>query len=146
MATDVTASGPLFDGRAEAALLRGIEAARQHVADVGVQMTRSAFAGSIRDDHGRFLASIGTASHSAAYETRGDSKTYTLPVVVDSSSDTLVTTDLATYGPWLSGTGSRNETTRFKGYNGFRRAGQELDHVAAEVADVAIAPYVREMS
>lgn len=26
------------------------------------------------------------------------------------------------YGPWLEGTGSRNRTTRFKGYASFRRA------------------------
>ncbi|MCP4960923.1 MAG: hypothetical protein GY925_16860 [Actinomycetia bacterium] len=31
------------------------------------------------------------------------------------------------YGGWLAGTGSRNRTTRFKGYSHWRRAVQHLD-------------------
>ena len=31
------------------------------------------------------------------------------------------------YGPWLEGVGSRNNTTRFKGYRAFRRAAQALE-------------------
>jgi hypothetical protein len=31
------------------------------------------------------------------------------------------------YGPWLEGVGSRNNTTRFKGYHAFRKAAQDLD-------------------
>ena len=30
------------------------------------------------------------------------------------------------YGPWLEGVGSRNNTTRFKGYHAFRNAAAEL--------------------
>lgn len=104
------------------------------------------FAGQIRQNHGRFLASITTTDRSRDYTTRSRRHTYTLPVVVDSSAETVVTTDLATYGPWLEGTGSRNETTRFKGYHGFRRAGQELDRIAGRTADEAISAHVRGMS
>lgn len=31
------------------------------------------------------------------------------------------------YGPWLEGTGSRNQSTRFKGYASFRKTAQWLD-------------------
>lgn len=31
------------------------------------------------------------------------------------------------YGPWLEGVGSRNETTRFKGYHAFRKAAAALE-------------------
>src|SRR5688500_15489716 len=31
------------------------------------------------------------------------------------------------YGPWLEGIGSRNNTTRFKGYHAFRKAADALD-------------------
>jgi hypothetical protein len=31
-----------------------------------------------------------------------------------------------TYGPWLEGVSSRNQSTRFKGYHAFREASQEL--------------------
>lgn len=46
------------------------------------------------------------------------------------------------YGPWLEGTGSRNATTRFKGYASFRRAAQELegqvDGILVPVVDRAV--------
>jgi len=36
------------------------------------------------------------------------------------------------YGPWLQGVGSRNNTTRFKGYHAFRKAANALDrHIEA---------------
>lgn len=31
------------------------------------------------------------------------------------------------YGPWLEGVGSRNRTTRFKGYHAFRKAASALE-------------------
>lgn len=38
------------------------------------------------------------------------------------------------YGPWLEGVGSRNQTTRFKGYAAFRRAQQRIvDGLAAKI-------------
>lgn len=42
------------------------------------------------------------------------------------------------YGPWLEGTGSRNRTTRFKGYASFRRALQSIERRV----DVITAPIV----
>lgn len=51
------------------------------------------------------------------------------------------------YGPWLEGTSSRNHSTRFKGYQSFRRATDEvrqrhLPRIAAQVA----ADFARRMS
>lgn len=42
------------------------------------------------------------------------------------------------YGPWLEGTGSRNRTTRFKGYASFRRATQTTKAKANALAEHAI--------
>lgn len=43
------------------------------------------------------------------------------------------------YGPWLEGTGSRNRTTRFKGYHLWRlatqRTEQEAPHLLRDVVD-----------
>lgn len=144
MAGDVKVSGPLFDGQAEAAIRRGIEAARQQVAEEGAKLARSAFAGSIRVEHGRFLGSIVTTDRSRSYTTASGRHSYSMDVTVDSSTQVALTTDLASYGPWLEGTGSRNQTTRFKGYHGFRRAAQQLDGIAGDVAGRALAPYIRE--
>jgi hypothetical protein len=70
-----------------------------------------------------------------------------MPIIVaDPAVDTIVTNEIATYGPWLEGTGSRNLTTRFKGYNGMRRAALALNAAARMYAEDAIHPYVREMN
>lgn len=142
----MTKRGPLFDGRAEAELRRGIEVARSRIAADGQRRVHDLFAGSIRVDHGRFLASITTTDRSRAYTTRSGRHSYTMPVTLDRSSETAVTTDLASYGPWLEGVGSRNDSTRFKGYHGFRRAGQELSMTAKVTAERALAPHVEEMN
>jgi hypothetical protein len=39
------------------------------------------------------------------------------------------------YGPWLEGVGSRNQTTRFKGYHAFRKAAQALDRHIDDIGD-----------
>lgn len=51
------------------------------------------------------------------------------------------------YGPWLEGTGSRNRTTRFKGYRTFRIITQELNGgVAQKIADRIVKRYVDRMN
>lgn len=49
------------------------------------------------------------------------------------------------YGPWLEGTGSRNRTTRFKGYATYRRTTQELNRRAQTIADYTAREYVAGM-
>lgn len=139
--TDVTISGPIFDGRAEIAIRQGAEAARKAVAAEGERLARAAFSAMIRVNHGRFLNSVTTTDRTRTFTTDG----YSMTVVADLDED-IVTTDLASYGPWLEGTGSRNETTRFRGYHGFRMAAQELDGRAQEIADSAIRPYAERMN
>lgn len=146
MASDVFVSGPLFDGQAEAALRRGIEVARDHVAAVGAAYVHAAFAPQIHVNTGRFQSSVTVVKNTRTFSTRGGTKVYTMPVTLDRATETVVTTELATYGPWLEGTGSRNQTTRFKGYHGYRKAAQELDRVAGDLASKAIDQHVREMS
>lgn len=145
--SDVSVSGPLFDGRAEAAAEQAAHAIRHDLADEGERMVREAFASSIRDDHGVFLASITTIDSSRTFTTASGHKSYSLPAEVpDPATEVAVTTELATYGPWLEGVGSRNATTRFKGYHGFRRAAQELDGRAGATAEETLRPYVEEMN
>lgn len=138
---DVKTSGPMFDGRAEEALHRGITDTRHRIANKGAILAASALNASIRHHgSGRAERSVTTTDKSKVYETGK----YSLPVVVG-LEETVVTTDLATYGPWLEGTGSRNLTTRFKGHHAFRIAGQELKILAGGIADIAMRTYVDEM-
>lgn len=45
------------------------------------------------------------------------------------------------YGPWLEGTGSRNRTTKFKGYRAVRQTTQELQRKAVTI----VQPYVEQL-
>jgi len=49
---------------------------------------------------------------------------------VEGNLHALITDGGCVYGPWLEGVGSRNATTRFKGYSSFRRTAQYLvEHI-----------------
>ena len=50
------------------------------------------------------------------------------------------------YGPWLEGTGSRNRTTRFKGYATFRRTGQQLDSEVGRIAEEKMPKLIEELT
>lgn len=53
--------------------------------------------------------------------------------------------DKTVYGWWLEGVGSRNRTTRFKGYFTYRRITQELRAKAQTIADGVIRRYMDRM-
>lgn len=140
-------SGPLFDGRADLAAKEGTDAIRAKLVSDARSAVAAVFIGRIRNSTGRFLASITDTSVSRTYTVRSGSKSYSMPVVVtDPAAETLVTTELASYGPWLEGTGSRNESTRFKGYQGFRLASQQVDRTAQATADVMFKPFAERMN
>lgn len=45
------------------------------------------------------------------------------------------------YGPWLEGTSSRNQSTRFKGYSTFRRTKALVDRKAPQIAAELLTRY-----
>lgn len=57
-------------------------------------------------------------------------------------SDQIVHDRGIIYGPWLEGVGSRNATTRFKGYHHWRLATQQLeaqaDQLLVPLVDIAV--------
>jgi len=50
------------------------------------------------------------------------------------------------YGPWLEGVGSRNRTTRFKGYFSFRRARQAVQERVPATVDRVLRDLVRRLN
>jgi hypothetical protein len=71
---------------------------------------------------------------------------YESNVVTDLSiSDMAVTDSGVVYGPWLEGVGSRNRTTRFKGYFTFRRMGYKLQGRAADIAQQNMAATLKRL-
>lgn len=49
------------------------------------------------------------------------------------------------YGPWLEGTGSRNQTTRFKGYGSFRKTAQFMRGKVREVLQKHLIVGIRKL-
>jgi len=115
---DVDTHGPLFDGRAAVAARDLTQALSEKVAEDGRQNVLANLHTSIRHPTGYYTSHV-----------RVEARSSLVHVVTDGG---------VVYGPWLEGTGSRNETTRFKGYASFRRALQEtersVDATAAETA------------
>jgi len=50
------------------------------------------------------------------------------------------------YGPWLEGTGSRNQISRFKGYRTFQITRRELDQKKVQVAQPIVERFIRELN
>lgn len=121
---DIDVSGPMFDGRASKAaedLVNGIE---REVAEFGADMVRAQLDRVLKRPTGRYRRSIHVQSEFGA------------EVVTDGG---------IVYGPWLEGTGSRNRTTRFKGYSTYRRVAQYVDERSEEIAQALVPAYLRRM-
>lgn len=121
---EITLSGPLFDGRAAAE----IKAAEQDILDAIAQQAD---------------ANVMTNLNASI---RNPTPYYETQINVRNATDSRVVNDRGViYGPWLEGTGSRNATTRFKGYSSFRRAAQTTEQQAQMLAANALAPHLRAM-
>ena len=121
---DVDRHGPIFNGEASAAAVRFVRAAEDEIGKVGVRM--------VREHLGRVL------QHPTGY--------YESQIRVEQTGEgTAVTDGGVVYGPWLEGTGSRDRTTRFKGYSTFRKIGNAVDRQAQQVAERVLPSYLRRM-
>lgn len=142
---DVTFSGPFFTPEGDQILTGGIVSARHAVAARGVELAVGAFDNHIRVNRHQHTSTITTTDESRSYTSEGNHGSYTMDIDVPGNS-TAVTTSNAKYGPWLSGTGSRNATTSFKGYPAFDEAASQLDDQAGDVAREALAPYIDKLN
>lgn len=66
-------------------------------------------------------------------------------MVSNQSSGVAVSDGGVIYGPWLEGTSSRNDRTRFKGYHTFRQVLQQMDKKAENIAEQSISQAVRSL-
>lgn len=113
MDVTVETKGPLFDGRAEHEIDAWTHRLESDVADRGVELVRTNLHGVLKHPTGHYESLISA---------------------VNSGSLHKVWDDDAIYGPWLEGTGSRNQRTRFKGYATFRKTTQQLQREADRLA------------
>jgi hypothetical protein len=117
MSVKVQLSGPLFDGTAEKALDDIADGATLEVAQEAFKRVRARLRSVLKNPTGY-------------YESRVQ--------VSNTSNGNTVDDGGVIYGPWLEGVGSRNSSTRFKGYNTFRLVSQEMEKQAVIVTDRAV--------
>jgi hypothetical protein len=103
---NVTYSGPYFDGRAAVMIDRATRHMEHHLAEVAADYVRGELHRVLRKETPYYRLQIQTTEYPGR---------------------TTVNDGGVVYGPWLEGTGSRNRTTRFKGYSTFRRMTKLVD-------------------
>ena len=121
---DSSSGGPLFDGRAGAAVAAFCDEAEEEIGQYGVNVIRIELGTVLKHPTGRYQSQIQTDQ------------------VV---GDLAINDNGIIYGPWLEGVGSRNKTTRFKGYFTFRRMTQVIQREAAGIAEKALPRFLRRM-
>jgi hypothetical protein len=118
-------SGPLFDGRAAAAVTDFRQAVEYDVAWQAFAEARQIMDASFRQP----------------------TPYYEVQVTVQRQGDAMVVHDRRTiYGPWLEGISQRNRTSRFKGYHSMRRATQAVLPKVLTLAHHAMPPFLRRMN
>lgn len=117
--------GPVFDGRAPAAVTAFIDEAEREIARVGVNIVQTQLDRVLRHPTGYYRSQIQTDR---------------------AGGDAVVTDGGVVYGPWLAGVGSRNApATRFRGYNHWRLATQRIQALAKNVAERVLPKYLNRM-
>ena len=120
----VTKKGPLFDGRARAAVNAFLDDAKTTVAEEGLNMVQARLGAVLKHPTGAYQSGIHTDRQ---------------------RNDRVVRDYGGVKGPWLEGTSRRNQTTRFKGYRTFRQTAQQLRERAHGIAQRRLAPYLARM-
>lgn len=102
-------TGPMFDGRAIAAVHDFADDLEEDGAEMALRSIQRTYATNFQAPTGYYESNVHTSRAADGWE------------VTDGGLSGPV------YGPWLEGVGSRNNTTRFKGYHAFRKAAQMLE-------------------
>jgi hypothetical protein len=121
---EVKVHGPIFDGRAAHDVEEFLHEATYQVGSQGLANWQHFLDTSIR--------------HPTPY--------YETQVHVERVASSVVVNDRGIiYGPWLEGVGSRNKSTRFKGYFSLRRAVQQLKTQIPALLEHTLRPYLERM-
>lgn len=125
MSITVDSSGPLFDGRAEREVDQAADEWEQRLAILGASMVRTNLNSVLRVQTPYYRLQVEASAEPPGWK------------IADGG---------VIYGPWLEGTGSRNRTTRFKGYATFRRTVALINARAEAVGQPIVARFVNMMN
>lgn len=116
---EVRLSGPMFDQRYDAVVAEFIDAAKADIADVGLNFM-----------------------HFSTEAFKRPTGYWESQLRTDRQGDDIVVHDDVVYNAWLEGVGSRNASTRFKGYRIWRRSTQKLRMLAPSIAERTLGRYI----
>jgi hypothetical protein len=125
MSYNINFSGPLFNGVAVAELATAEAAVQKEIAEYAEYQWQMNMHDSFQHPTGHYQSHVNTIR-------RGSD------LVVN---DGWPGSGLA-YGPWLEGIGSRNKTTRFKGYFAMRRAANSVAQRTQAIAKPVIDKFI----
>lgn len=109
--------GPLFDARGRRVMAEFARELEEDGAEFVLHQVKQTFHSSFKTPTGSYESHVHISRSSRGLEVGDDG--FAGPV----------------YGPWLEGVGSRNQTTRFKGYRAFRKAAAALERRVEEMGD-----------
>lgn len=110
-------SGPLFDVRGRRVFRQYSEELEKEGAEWALDHVKGTFHRSFKHPTGYYESNVRTHEAATGWE------------VWDGGLAGPV------YGPWLEGVGSRNQTTRFKGYHAMRKAANALERRFESMAE-----------
>jgi len=118
----VIPTGPVFNGVLARAVDVAAQTAEEAIGEFGVNLVQQRLGEVLKNPTGFYQSQIET-------DRAGPS--------------TVVTDGGVKYGPWLEGTSSRNQSSRFKGYATFHRTAREVQAAAQKVAEPVVAAAVK---
>jgi hypothetical protein len=121
--------GPLFNGAARRAARDFSHAWEDETAEEALEHIRGTFHRSFKNPTGFYESNVRISRSNAG------------PEITDGGMSGPV------YGPWLEGVGSRNNTSRFKGYHAFRNAYRVVERKAHGIGERLLdRRYLRRMN
>lgn len=125
-------NGPLFeDGKPTAVIHKFLDETKEDAAQEGYRLLQDRFASTFKHPTGRYAKRV-IIDRAGKYNDQ---------VITDQGPK-----GGALYGPWLEGTGSRNKTTRFKGYKNFRKIRLWLRKQVTPMAQEKLDRYLEKLS
>lgn len=121
----VSFSGPLFDGTAQKLLRQGADEAEDQVAEKTRDLVRQKLRAAARQSSGYYESRVRAES--------------------GAGGDRVVTDAGVIYADWLAGKARRNKRSRFKGYQHWPQALEQMRSQATQIAEHAIDPYLNRM-
>lgn len=125
MSSNILIKGPLFDGVALRDLEVAFETVQREVADYAQYQWQMNMTDSFQNATGRYQSHVNILRRDADL------------VVNDGYPGSGLL-----YGPWLEGVGTRNATTRFKGYFALRRAANSVAQKTSAIAEPIIKAFI----